>query len=118
MQRLIRGYEGIPTEVPWCVLRPPTAYNWARMPTAGETYRAHTGRTLNTICHNQEELVRRGCYHALAEVQNEENMCPRYVWHRRRRLATREEGAHVARPKGSLAGGGAHVGDQQDVRRA
>ena len=27
------------------------------------------------------------CYHAVTEVQKEENMCPRYVWHRRRRLA-------------------------------
>ena len=27
------------------------------------------------------------CYHAVAEVQKEENMCPCYVWHRRRRLA-------------------------------
>ena len=29
-----------------------------------------------------------------------------------------EEGAHVARPTGSVAGGRAHVGDQQDVRQA
>ena len=29
-----------------------------------------------------------------------------------------EEGAHVARPIGGVAGGGAHVGDQQDVRQA
>ena len=28
------------------------------------------------------------CYDAVAEVQKEENMCPRFVWHRRRRLAT------------------------------
>ena len=27
------------------------------------------------------------CYHAVTEVQKEENMCPRYVWHRRRWLA-------------------------------
>ena len=26
LRRLIRGYEGIPKEVPWCVLRSPTAY--------------------------------------------------------------------------------------------
>ena len=67
MWRLIRGYDGIPT--------------------AGEAYRAHTARTLSRMCHNQEEVVRRVCYHAVAEVQKEENMCPRYVWHRRRRLA-------------------------------
>ena len=30
----------------------------------------------------------------------------------------REEGAHVARPPGGVAGGRAHVGDQQDVRQA
>ena len=39
------------------------------------------------MCHNQEEVVTRVCYHAVAEVQKEWNMCPRYVWHRRRRLA-------------------------------
>ena len=87
MQRLIRGYEGIPTEVPWCVLRLPMAYYGEGMPTAGEAYRAHTARTLSRMCHNHEEVVRRVCYHAVAEVQKEENMCPRYVWHRRRRLA-------------------------------
>ena len=87
VRRLIRGYEGIPTEVPWCVLRLPTAYYEEGMPTAGEMYRAHTARTLSRMCHNQEEVVRRVCYHAVAEVQREENMCPRYVWHRRRRLA-------------------------------
>ena len=87
VRRLIRGYEGIPTEVPWCVLRSPTAYYGEGMPTAGEAYRAHTARTLSRMCHNQEEVVRRVCYHAVAEVQKEENMCPRYVWHRRRRLA-------------------------------
>ena len=31
--------------------------------------------------------MRRLCYHAVAEGEKEENMCPRYVWHRRRRLA-------------------------------
>ena len=31
--------------------------------------------------------MRRVCYHVLAEVQKEENMCPRYVWHRHRWLA-------------------------------
>ena len=79
MRRLIRGYEGIPTEVPWCVLWSPTAYYGEGMPTAGEAYRAHTARTLSRMCHNQEETVRRVCYHAVAEVQKEENMCPRYV---------------------------------------
>ena len=49
------------------------------MPTAGEAYRAHTARTLSRMCHNQ--VVRQVCYHAIAEVQKEENMCPRYVWH-------------------------------------
>ena len=87
MRRLIRGYEGIPTEVPWCVLRAPTAYYGEGISTAGEAYRAHTARTLSRMCHNQEEVVRRVCYHAIAEVQKEANMCPRYVWHRRRRLA-------------------------------
>ena len=87
VRRLIRGYEGIPTEVPWCVLRSPTAYYGEGKPTAGEAYRANTARTLSRMCHNQEEVVRRVCYHAVAEVQKEENMCPRYVWHRRRRLA-------------------------------
>ena len=87
VQRLIRGYEGIPTEVPWCVLRVPTAYYGEGMPTAGEAYRAHTARTLSRMCHNQEEVVRQVCYHAVPEVQKEENMFPRYVWHRRRWLA-------------------------------
>ena len=32
-------------------------------------------------------VVRRLCYHSVAEVQKEENMCPRYVWHPRGRLA-------------------------------
>ena len=86
-RRLIRGYEGVPTEVSWCVLRSPTAYYGEGMPTAGEAYRAHTARTLSRMGDNQEEVVRRVCYHAVAEVQKEENMCPRYVWHRRRRLA-------------------------------
>ena len=85
--RLIRSYEGIPTEVPWCVLRSPTAYYGEGMPTAGEAYRAHTARTLSRMCHNQEEVVRRVLYHAVAEVQKEENMCPRYLWHWRGRLA-------------------------------
>ena len=87
VRRLVRGYEGIPTEVPWCVLRSPTAYCREGMPTAGEAYRAHTARTLSRVCHNQEEVVGRVCYDAITEVQKEEIMCPRYVWHRRRRLA-------------------------------
>ena len=87
VRRLIRGYEGIPTEVPWCVLRSPTAYYGEGMPTAGEAYMAHTARTLSRMCHDQEEVVRRVCYHTVAEVQKEETMCPRFVWHRRRRLA-------------------------------
>ena len=87
VRRLIRGYEGIFTEVPRCVLRSPTAYYGEGILTAGEAYRAHTARSLSRMCHNQEEVVRRVCYHAVAEVQKEENMCPRYVWHRGRRLA-------------------------------
>ena len=55
-------------------------------PRRGRRMRAHTTRTLSRMCHNQEEVVRRVCHHAVAEVQKEENMCPRYVWHRRRRL--------------------------------
>ena len=87
VRRLIRVYEVIPTEVPWCVMRSLTACYGEGMPTAGEAYRAHTARTLSRMCHNQKEVVRRMCYHAVAEVQKEENMCPRYVWHRRRLLA-------------------------------
>ena len=89
--RLISGYEGIPTEVPWSVLPTPTAYHGEGMPTAWEAYRAHTARTLNRMCHNHEAVVRRVCYHAVAEVQKEENMCPRFVWHRGRRLAARKK---------------------------
>ena len=89
--RLIRGYEGIPTEVPWCVLRWPKAYYGEGMPTAREAYRAHTARTLSRMCHNQEEVVRRVCYHAVAEVPKEENMCAPYVWHRRRRFASKRK---------------------------
>ena len=37
------------------MLRSPTAYYGEGMPTAGEAYSAHTARTLNTMCHNQEE---------------------------------------------------------------
>ena len=72
MRRLIRGYEGIPTEVPSCVMRSPTAYYGEGMPTAAEAYRAYTARTLSKMCHNQEEVVRRVCYHAVAEVQKED----------------------------------------------
>ena len=86
VRRIIAGYEGIPTEVPWCLLRSPTAYYGEGMPTAGEAYKAHTERALNRMCHNQEEVVRRVCYHAVTEVQKEENMCPRFVCHRRWRL--------------------------------
>ena len=83
---LIRGYQGIPTEVPRCVLRSLTAYYEKGISTAGEVYRAHGARALNRMCHNQEEVVRRGSYHAVAEVQREEIMCRRFVWHRRWRL--------------------------------
>ena len=87
VRMLMRGYEGIPTEVPLCVLRSRTAYYGEGMPTAGEAYGAHTARTLSRMCHNQEEVVRRVWDHAIAEVPKEENMCPRYVWHQRKRLA-------------------------------
>ena len=69
------------------MLRSPTAYYGEGMPTAGEAYRAHTARMLGRMCHNVEEVVRRVCYHAVAEVQKEDNMCPRYMCHRPRRLA-------------------------------
>ena len=99
VRRLIRGFPGIATEVPSCVLGSPTAYYGEGMPMAGEAYRAHTARMLYRMCHNQKEVVRRVCYHAVAEVQKEENLCPRYVWHRRRRLATgkKERMWHVLR---------------------
>ena len=87
VRRLIRGHEGIPTELPWCVLRSLKAYYGEEMATAREAYRAHTTRTLNRMCHNQEEVVTRVCYDAVAEVQKEENMCQRFVWHQRWRLA-------------------------------
>ena len=41
---------------------------------------------LNRMCHNQEEVVRGVCYHAVAEVQRQENMCPRFVWYKIWRL--------------------------------
>ena len=53
------------------MLRSPTAYYGEGMPTAGEAYRADTARTLSRMCHNQKEVVRRVCYHAVAEVQKE-----------------------------------------------
>ena len=86
VRRLIRGYEGIPTQVPRCMLRSPTAYYGEGMPTVEEAYRAHTARALNRMCHNQEDVVRPVYYHAVAEVQREEKMCPRFVWYRKRRL--------------------------------
>ena len=71
VQRLIMWYEGIPMEGRRCLLGSPTAYYGEGMPTARETYRAHTARALNRMCHNQEEVVRRVCYHPVAEVQKE-----------------------------------------------
>ena len=79
MRRLIRGYEGIPTEVPWTVLRSPMTYYGEGMRTAEEAYRAHIARALNRMCHNQKELMRQMCYHAVAEVQEEENMSARFM---------------------------------------
>ena len=40
-------------------------------------------RALNRMCHIQEEVVRRVCYNAFAEVQREENMWPNFVWYRK-----------------------------------
>ena len=117
VRRLIRGYEGIPTGVVWCMMRSPTAYYGEGIPAAGEAYIAHTVRTLRRMCHNQEKMVRRVCYNAIAEVQKVENMCPLCVAPTKA-VGGGEEGTHVARPTGGVAGGGAHVGDQQDVRQA
>ena len=44
------------------------------------------------------------CYHAVAEVQKEENMCPRYVWHRRRRLAAGKKELMWRAPQAVLPG--------------
>ena len=85
-QRLIGGYEGIYTEVPRCALQWPTAYYGEGISTVGEAYRAHTARALNRMCHNPQEVVRWACYHAVAEVQREENMCLGFVWYRKWRL--------------------------------
>ena len=85
VRRLIRGYEGVLTEVPWSVLRSLTAYYGEGMPTAGEAYRAHTATQLSRMCHNQEEVVRRVCYHAIVEVQKVH--VPTLCVVRRRRLA-------------------------------
>ena len=71
VRRLFGGYEGIPTEVPRCVLRLLRAYYGEGMLTAGRAYRAHMAIALNRMCHNQEEVVRRVCYHVVAEVHRE-----------------------------------------------
>ena len=86
VRRHIRGYEAIPTEVPRRVLRSPMVYYGERMPTAGEAYSAHTAQALNRMCHNQDKVVREVRYDVVAEVQREENMCPRFVWCKKRRL--------------------------------
>ena len=83
VRRLIRGYEGIPTEVPGCVLRSPTAFYGEGVPTACEAHRAHMARARNRMSHNQAEMVRRVCYHAVAEVQRDEIMCPQFMWCRK-----------------------------------
>ena len=90
VRMLTRGYEGITTEVLRYLLRSPMAYYREEMPTAGEAYRAHTARALNRMCHTQEEVVRRVFYQSVAEVQKEENMCPRFVWYRRMHLMAGE----------------------------
>ena len=115
---LIRGYGEIPTEVPWCVMQSPAVYYGEGVPTAGEAYRADTARTLSRMYHNQEKVVRRVCYHAVAEVQKEENMFPRYMWHRQRRLAARKRERMWRVLQAVLPVGGAHVGDQQAVQQA
>ena len=85
VRRLIRGYEGIPTEVPRCVLQAPTAYYGEGMPAAGEEYRVHTVGALNRMCRRPVGvgapvvLLRN---HAVAEVHREDNMCPQFVWYR------------------------------------
>ena len=60
------------------------------------------------MCHNQTEVVRRVCYHAVAEVQQEKNMCPRYVSHRRRRLAARRK-ERMWRALHAVLPGGEHM---------
>ena len=82
-QRLVREYEGIPTELPSCMLRSPMVYYGDGMPTAGKSYRANTARAPKRMCHNQAEVVRQVCYHAVAEVQREENMCSGFVGYRK-----------------------------------
>ena len=82
-RRLIRAYERIPTEVPWCMLQLPTAYYGEGIQAAGDAHGADTARGLDRMCHIQEEVVRRVCYHAVAKVQREENMCSRFVWYRK-----------------------------------
>ena len=92
VRRLIRGYEGVRMEVPRCVLRSLTAYYGDGIPTAGEAYRAHTARALIRMCHNHEEVVRQLCYHASAEVQVEESMCPRFVRYKKWSLTAGKRG--------------------------
>ena len=78
------------------------------MPTAGEAYRAHTARTLSRMCHNHEGVLGRVCYHAIVEVQKEENMCPRYLWHRRKRLAAGKK-ERMWRGLQAIVPGGKHM---------
>ena len=113
VRRLIRGYEGIPAEVPWWVMRSPTAYYGEGMPTAGEAYRAHTARTLSRMCHNQEEVVRR----VRRGAEGGEHV-PALCVAPTKAVCGGEEGTHVARPTSGVAGARAHVGDQQDVMRS
>ena len=84
------------------MLPSPTAYCGEGMATAGYVYRTRTERALNRMCHTQEEVLRRLCYHAVADVQREENMCPQYVSYRKlRRTAGKRE--RMWRPTGSAA---------------
>ena len=104
VRRLIRGYEGIPTEVPWCVLRSPTAYYGEEMPTAEEAYRAHTARTLSRMCHSQEGVVRqgvlsRGCGSG-ERGEHVHTLCVAQT----KAVGRGEEGAHVARATDGVAG--------------
>ena len=92
VKSLIKQYEGVPMEVPRCVLKSPTAYYGEGTATARVAYRMHTARALNRMCHNEEAVVRRVWSQAVAEVQRVEIMCPRMVLSTRwRRAAGKRE---------------------------
>ena len=57
VRRVIRGYEGIPTEVPWCVLRSPTAY-YGEGHTHGKVHCSLSSHRLCTECgHNHARVA-------------------------------------------------------------